>query len=90
MWDYGYLWQIAVFSEAYPAATVENAFRYLPRDCMSSALRLEQGRLYADVMPAALPEERDAVTFFGPKLPPRESGGDSSILSATVEQPTGC
>lgn len=90
MWDYGYLWQIAVFSEAYPAAMVENAFRYLPRDCMSSALRLEQGRLYADVMPAALPEERDAVTFFGPKLPPRESGGDSSILSATVEQPTGC
>lgn len=75
MWDYGYLWQIAVFSEAYPAATVENAFRYLPRDCMSSALRLEQGRLYADVMPAALPEERDAVTFFGPKLPPGNPAG---------------
>ena len=69
MWDYGYLWQHAVFSEAYTPAAVDNAFRYLPRECISSPLRAEQGRLYAEHMPAALPEERDAVTFFGPELP---------------------
>ena len=69
MWDYGYLWQRAVFASEYDPQTVENAFRYLPKAHISSPLRLEDGRLFADVMPKAMPEERDAVSFFGEELP---------------------
>lgn len=69
MWDYGYLWQNAVFPEAATEAAVKNAFRYLPEEMMSSPLSVKDGRLWAEKMPRALPEERDAVTFFGAEMP---------------------
>lgn len=69
MWDYGYLWQRAVFADEYDEKTVENAFKYLPEKHISSALYLKDGKIWADYMPQRLPEERDAITFFGKKLP---------------------
>ncbi|MBQ7302361.1 MAG: right-handed parallel beta-helix repeat-containing protein, partial [Clostridia bacterium] len=69
MWDYGFLWQRVVFAHAYTARAVKNALQYLPAEHLSSELTLKDGRLYAEKMPAALPQERDAVTFFGETVP---------------------
>ncbi len=69
MWDYGYLWQHAVFAHEYAPEAVANAMQYLPEEQMSSPLSLRDGKVYADYMPAKLPEERDQVTFFGKDIP---------------------
>ena len=69
MWDYGYLWQHAVFAHEYDPQAVANAYDYLPEAHMSSELRLEDGKVYADYMPAMLPEERDQITFCGESVP---------------------
>ena len=69
MWDYGYLWQRVVFADEYDSKTVEEAFKYLPEKHISSDLYLKDGKIWADYMPQRLPDERDAITFFGKKLP---------------------
>lgn len=69
MWDYGYLWQRVVFESEYSAESVKNAFEYIPKEHISSELSLIDGKIVADFMPKALPEERDAVTFFGSEMP---------------------
>ncbi len=69
MWDYGYLWQHAVFAHEYAPDAVANAMAYLPKEQMSSPLSLQDGKIYADYMPAMMPEERDQVTFFGAAVP---------------------
>ena len=69
MWDYGYLWQHVVFASEYTPEAVKNALRWLPEEQMSSALTLKDGALWADFMPAMLPEERDQITFFDPAMP---------------------
>jgi len=69
MWDYGYLWQHAVFAHEYTPQAVANAFRYIPKEHISSELTLRDGRIYAEYMPPVLPQERDQITFFGDKVP---------------------
>ena len=69
MWDYGYLWQHAVFSDEYTPQAVANAFAYLPKAHISSELTLRDGRIYAEHMPPVLPLERDQITFFGDSVP---------------------
>lgn len=66
MWDYGYLWQSKVFEDKLKNHKV---LKYLPEKHISSPLYLKGGKIFADYMPQKLPEERDAVTFFGRTLP---------------------
>lgn len=69
MWDYGYLWQKIVFSYLYHPREVENALQYMPKEYMSSALKMKNGRLYADYMPQKRDGEWDTVSFFGASMP---------------------
>ncbi len=69
MWDYGYLWQNIVYASAYGEEKVKEAFRYMPEEVMSSELRLQDGKLFADIMPQWRGDEKDTVTFFGKTLP---------------------
>ena len=70
MWDYGYLWQRVVFASEYDEASVFNALSNIPKEHISEDLTLDKdGGIVAEFMPKALPEERDAVTFFGKEMP---------------------
>ncbi len=74
MWDYGYLWQRITFPEYHPAAEVENAYRYMPREFYSDPLAFDGARITSARLPARQPQD-DAVTFFGQKLPPELTKG---------------
>lgn len=69
MWDYGYLWQNIVFANETAPEKVQEAYRYMPEEVMSSSLTLEDGKLYADFMPQWNHDEKDSVTLFGDTLP---------------------
>jgi hypothetical protein len=66
MWDYGYLWQILVWPEDYPAYQRKMAGRHF-----SGRLRHPVGRLAdgEDRVPVALEEPVEDVCFFGDRLP---------------------
>ncbi len=87
MWDYGYLWQKVVFAHEYDESIVAEALKNVPKDHISSSLSLsEDGSICAEFMPKSLPEERDAVTFFGKNLPKEiKRGKQYFVLNSGAE-----
>ncbi len=75
MWDYGYLWQIMTYPEAYKQWEVDRARKYFRSDLMrqvSMTAGSEQVRFDNTANPipvSATIEPHDAVTFMGSQLP---------------------
>ena len=73
MWDYGYLWQIMTFPEAYESWEVERAKKYFRTDLMRDVtFSGEMVKLDNSVKPIAVSqndEPSQALTFMGEKLP---------------------
>ena len=80
MWDYGYLWQITVWPEAYTEPERAMAAKYFRQDLIRGPLRLVDGddRVFFDNAKKTLPVSKvrpeavrghDAVCFFGDALP---------------------
>ena len=79
MWDYGYLWQILTFPEAYEAWEVERARKYFRTDLMRE-VTMEGDRVMLDntVKPIAVSQTEDpkeALTFMGEALPKNVARG---------------
>jgi hypothetical protein len=74
MWDYGYLWQILTFPEAYEPWEVERATTYFRTDLRRSVtfvgdrVMLESGA--APVKRSENAEPKEAISFMGGELPP--------------------
>ena len=75
MWDYGYLWQIMTYPEAYEEWEVERARKYFRTDLMRE-VRFTAGddRIHMDntvrpLVPSANAEPSAALTFMGGGLP---------------------
>jgi hypothetical protein len=73
MWDYGYLWQIVTFPEAYEPWEVERAMKYFRTDLMRD-VSFEGDRVRLDntkrpIAVSASDEPKDALTFLGADLP---------------------
>lgn len=76
MWDYGYLWQILTWPEAYEAWEVERARLYYRTDLMRAGVELRDGddRVLFDNRDNPIPvsksaEPREALSFLTPGLP---------------------
>ncbi|GEP41417.1 NosD domain-containing protein [Brevifollis gellanilyticus] len=75
MWDYGYLWQIMTFPEAYEPWEVERAKKYFRMDLVREiTITAGDDRVKLDntVRPIAVSvndEPKEALTFMGEKLP---------------------
>lgn len=73
MWDYGYLWQIMTFPEAYEPWEVERAKKYFRTDLMREAtFSGELVKLDNSVKPISVSASDDpsqALTFMGDNLP---------------------
>jgi len=76
MWDYGLLWQMLVWPEAYTAAETELAWRYFRQDLVRRPVRMQDGddRVRFDNMREAIGISRsgadaEALCFFGDALP---------------------
>ncbi len=75
MWDYGYLWQILTFPEAYEAWEIERARKYFRTDLMRE-VRMTAGddRVRLDntqrpLLISQTEEPKEALTFMGSELP---------------------
>ena len=80
MWDYGYLWQITVWPEAYTEQERSIAAKYFRQDLVHGPLRIDAGddRVFFENAKRPLPVSKirpeavrghDAVCFFGDALP---------------------
>ncbi len=81
MWDYGYLWQIAVWPEDYDEAERAMAAKYFRHDLVRGSVRMKAGddRVFFDnAKPFPVSQQRegaeaerghDSVCFFGDALP---------------------
>lgn len=73
MWDYGYLWQIVTFPEAYEPWEVERAKKYfrtdLMRDVSFSGDLVKIGNTASPIAISATDEPKEALTFMGTALP---------------------
>lgn len=73
MWDYGYLWQILTFPEAYEPWEVERSKKYFRTDLMRAAtFRGDLVQLDNSVKPISVSvsdEPSQALSFMGEKLP---------------------
>ena len=76
MWDYGFLWQIMTWPEAYETWEVERARRYFRTDKLRERIQMTDGddRVRFDNRIPPLPvaksdEPKDALTFLGANLP---------------------
>ena len=75
MWDYGYLWQIMTWPEAYEPWEVERAKEYFRTDLMrETTMSAGDDRVMLDnkVKPIAMSqsdEPKEALTFMGERLP---------------------
>jgi hypothetical protein len=73
MWDYGYLWQIMTFPEAYEPWEVERAKKYFRTDLMRAAtfsgdlIKLDNS--FKPISVSASDEPSQALSFMGEKLP---------------------
>ncbi|MDZ4403067.1 right-handed parallel beta-helix repeat-containing protein [Prosthecobacter sp.] len=92
MWDYGYLWQIMTFPEAYEPWEVERARKYFRTDLMREvAMQDGDDRVKLDntVKPIAVSqsdEPKEALTFLGTNLPKNiVRGRQYFVVEATPE-----
>ena len=79
MWDYGYLWQIMTFPEAYEPWEVERAKRYFRTDLMREVtFEGDLVKLDNSAKPLAISttdEPKEALTFMGGDLPKNVTRG---------------
>jgi hypothetical protein len=70
MWDYGYLWQILVFSEDYTPAEVEMAHKYFFSELIRENVRIEAGsdKVYFNNTDDPLPHNL-TLCFYHDRLP---------------------
>ena len=73
MWDYGYLWQIMTFPEAYEPWEVERAKKYfrtdLIREVMFSGDLVKFDNTNRPLVVSLTDEPKEAITFMGTDLP---------------------
>jgi hypothetical protein len=73
MWDYGYLWQIMTFPEAYEPWEVERAKKYFRTDLMREATFSGDVVTFDNtkrpIAVSAAEEPKEAITFLGADLP---------------------
>jgi hypothetical protein len=73
MWDYGYLWQIMTFPEAYEPWEVERAKKYFRTDLMREVIfsgdLVKFDNTVKPIAVIATGEPKDALTFLGADLP---------------------
>jgi len=73
MWDYGYLWQMMTFSEAYEPWEVERAKKYfrtdLIREVTFSGDLVKFDNTIKPIAISASDEPKEAITFIGSALP---------------------
>ncbi len=81
MWDYGYLWQIMTYPEAYEAWEVERARKYFRTDLMREVKftagddRIQVDNTVRPLVPSANAEPSGALSFMGKELPQEVSRG---------------
>ena len=93
MWDYGLLWQIIVFSDEYTPADLAMAKKYFRNDLIRSNVKMNDGddKILFDnklnpisISNSALP--KDAVCFFGDKLPENIIKGKQYFIVTSTAQ----
>jgi len=93
MWDYGLLWQIIVFSEEYTPSDLAMAKKYFRNDLIRSNVKMNDGddKILFDnklnpisISNSALP--KDAVCFFGDKLPENIIKGKQYFIVTSTAQ----
>ena len=84
MWDYGYLWQIMTFPEAYEPWEVERAKRYFRTDLMRDVtFEGDLVKLDNSAKPLAISttdEPKEALTFMGSALPKNVTRGKQYFI----------
>ncbi len=93
MWDYGLLWQIIVFSDEYTPADLAMAKKYFRNDLIRSNLKMNDGdnKILFDnkLNPISISNSnlpKDAVCFFGDKLPENIIKGKQYFIVTSNEQ----
>ena len=93
MWDYGLLWQIIVFSDEYTPADLAMAKKYFRNDLIRSNVKMNDGdnKILFDnklnpisISSSNLP--KDAVCFFGDKLPENIVKGKQYFIVTSTAQ----
>ena len=91
MWDYGYLWQIMTWPEAYEPWEVERARLYFRTDKLREGIQMSDGddRVRFDnritpLLVAKSDEPKDALTFLGPQLPKNIVRGRQYFIVAST------
>ena len=93
MWDYGLLWQIIVFADEYTPADLAMAKKYFRNDLIRSNLKMNDGddKILFDnkLNPISISNSnlpKDAVCFFGDKLPENIIKGKQYFIVTYNEQ----
>ena len=93
MWDYGLLWQIIVFADEYTPADLAMAKKYFRNDLIRSNLKMNDGdnKILFDnkLTPISISNSnlpKDAVCFFGDKLPENIIKGKQYFIVTSNEQ----
>ena len=93
MWDYGLLWQIIVFSDEYTPADLAMAKKYFRNDLIRSNLKMNDGdnKILFDnkLNPISISNSnlpKDAVCFFGDKLPENIIKGKQYFIVTSTAQ----
>jgi len=93
MWDYGLLWQIIVFSDEYTPADLAMAKKYFRNDLIRSNLKMNDGEdkiLFDNKLnPISTSNSnlpKDAVCFFGDKLPENIVKGKQYFIVTSTAQ----
>jgi len=93
MWDYGLLWQIIVFSDEYTPADLAMAKKYFRNDLIRSNLKMNDGEnkiLFDNKLnPISTSNSnlpKDAVCFFGDKLPENIIKGKQYFIVTSTAQ----
>ena len=93
MWDYGLLWQIIVFADEYTPADLAMAKKYFRNDLIRSNLKMNDGEnkiLFDNKLnPISISNSnlpKDAVCFFGDKLPENIIKGKQYFIVTSTAQ----
>jgi hypothetical protein len=90
MWDYGYLWQIVTYPEAYEPWEVERANKYFRTDLMHDATfsgdLVKFDNTAKPIAISATDEPKEALTFMGTALPKNITRGQQYfVVESTPE-----
>ncbi|MCG6189697.1 right-handed parallel beta-helix repeat-containing protein [Maribellus maritimus] len=70
MWDYGFLWQIVVFSEYYSRNEIDMAYKYFDTDLIIKNISMQNGESHILLNNSnSILEKNQNICFFNDKLP---------------------